>query len=534
MNSLTVTQNTQSGGGTSQTRTYIYDMLGRLTQEANPETGTTNYFYDSDGTCGTSNGDLVKRVDAVQNVTCYAYDALHRVTAITYPSGSYSTNTDKKNFVYDVNSASGFTLSNTKGRLAEAYTCPPSGSCTTKKTDLVFSYSARGEVTDTWESTPHSSGYYHLTASYFPQGGLNDLSTGVTGMPILYYGGNSDPSGLDGEGRITKVTASSGQNPVTGVTYTTSGTAQPIGSLTQVTYGSQDRDNFSYDTGTGRMNQYKFSVGATPQTVTGNLGWNANGTLASLGITDQLNSSNSQSCTYSYDDLARIAGAHCGTVWYQDFSFDPFGNITKNANGGTSFLPTYSLTTNQFLSIPGCTPAFDANGFPTNDCDHTYTWDAAGNPLSVDAVTVTYDALGRLVEELVGSTYTQTLYGPTGNKLALTQGQTLLKALVPLPLGGQAVYKLVSGQPALSHYRHPDWLGSARLSSTPTQTLYYDVAYAPYGENYGGSGSAVALTFTGQTQDTVAGLYDFLYRRYNPNHGRWPMPDPAGLGAVSM
>ena len=34
---------------------------------------------------------------------------------------------------------------------------------------------------------------------------------------------------LDGEGRYKKVTASSGANPTTGVTYTNSGTAQPLG-----------------------------------------------------------------------------------------------------------------------------------------------------------------------------------------------------------------------------------------------------------------------------------------------------------------
>jgi hypothetical protein len=38
-----------------------------------------------------------------------------------------------------------------------------------------FSYSARGEVTDVYESTLHSAGYYHTTATYFPHGGLNTL-----------------------------------------------------------------------------------------------------------------------------------------------------------------------------------------------------------------------------------------------------------------------------------------------------------------------------------------------------------------------
>jgi len=42
----------------------------------------------------------------------------------------------------------------------------------------------------------------------------------------------------------------------------------------------------------------------------------------------------------------------------------------------------------------------------------------------------------------------------------------------------------------------------------------------------------VDLDFTGQTQDTVSGLYDFLFREYSANQGRWPWPDPAGMRAV--
>jgi YD repeat-containing protein len=178
-------------------------MLGRLTQETNPETGTTWYVYDSDGTCpGTySAGNLVKRTDAVGNVTCYNYDQLHRLLSVTYPSGSYATNTDKKYFVYDGATVAGATMQNPKGRLAEAYTCPATGSCTTKKTDLGFSYSARGEIATVYEKTPNSGAtYYQVSASHWAHGGVNALSSNLTGVPIITYGA-SDGSGIDGEGR---------------------------------------------------------------------------------------------------------------------------------------------------------------------------------------------------------------------------------------------------------------------------------------------------------------------------------------------
>jgi RHS repeat-associated protein len=137
-----------------------------------------------------------------------------------------------------------------------------------------------------------------------------------------------------------------------------------------------------------------------------------------------------------------------------------------------------------------------------------------------------YDALGRMVEQQNGSTYTQMLYSQAG-KTAIMNGQTLTKAFVSLPGGGTAIYT-ASG---LAYYRHADWLGSSRLTSTASRTVYSASAYAPFGEQYGTSGTADA-SFTGQNADTNSNLYDFTFREYSPSQGRWISPDPAGLGAV--
>src|SRR5581483_980841 len=42
------------------------------------------------------------------------------------------------------------------------------------------------------------------------------------------------------------------------------------------------------------------------------------------------------------------------------------------------------------------------------------------------------------------------------------------------------------------------------------------------------------FSFTGQNQDTAAGLYDFLFREQAPVQGRWISPDPAGAAAVDI
>ena len=697
-NLTNVTQNAQASSG-HQTRSYAYDMLGRLISETNPEmkNSAVTYVYDtlsSDAACGTytSAGNLLKRLDPAGNASCYSgYDALHRVGTITYPS----TSTPAKHFVYDAATVNGTSMTYAKTRLAEAYTC--TGTCTSKTTDLGFTYSKTGVTTDLWEMSPHSpTTYYHVTANPWPNGAINTLS-GVPGLPTITYS-------TDGEGRMGTVSATT-QNPVTAVSY------NPAGQVYALTYGSSDSDSFRFDPNTGRMTGYAFNVGSTPQTVSGSLAWNSNGTLNAFSIIDPLNSANTQACSYNHDNLGRVASVSCGSessllnpgfesgnvdwntggvwtivnnaanaqsgswylsgtsttdtsvaanngsgnkwfavtpgsivqyggwinrvagsgyiwwscevvdssfnlvawcpyagqlngngsgwayyensytvpangayvqfyaeihggsdtdrtsttayfdtatftasgaLWGQNFAYDPFGNITKTvptgANGMT-FNVNYDYTnnTNRITTSPySYTSTSDPNGKTGNmtaDASHTYSWDTDGHLTAIDSgsssgICLVYDALGRAVEKQTGSScaasYTEILYSPSGTKMALVNGSSLVKAFVPLPAGAQAVYS----SSGLQYYRHPDWLGTSRLATTPTRTMYFDGAYAPYGENYSGSGTQ-DLAFTGQNQDLessgaagAGGLYDFLYREQNPVQGRWLSPDPLGLGAV--
>ena len=79
-----------------------------------------------------------------------------------------------------------------------------------------------------------------------------------------------------------------------------------------------------------------------------------------------------------------------------------------------------------------------------------------------------------------------------------------------------------------------NWLtqmATFKAATTTGTSVYADVAYAPYGEAYAQSGAS-DLSFTGQNNDTVSNLYDFLFREYHPVQGRWISPDPAGVGAA--
>jgi RHS repeat-associated protein len=519
---LTVTQNAQAASGGQQTRTYNYDAMNRLTSEVNPENGTTTYTYDTiaSGTCAsTFKGDLIKRLDAIGNATCYTYDVLHRPLTIAYTTTGTTVATPTKNFVYDSATVATATMQYAKTRLAEAYTT--STSCTSKCTDEGFSYTVRGELTDFYEFTPHSpTSYYHVSQTYWPNGAPNLLSGNATvGIPNITYG-------VDGEGRASTISANSGPNPVTSTTYNIFNAPNQL----TVALGSGDSDVFTFDPNTLRQTKYQFNIGS--QTVTGTTGWNQNGSLGTWNITDPFSTANTQNCAFTADDLSRINQVNCGTIWGQTFSYDPFGNIqkTQTADSGTSFTPTYASSpiTNRVATVNGTSATYDANGNSLNDTFRTFTWDANNNTASIGPVTLTYDAFDRMVEQSISGTNSEIVYSPVGVKLALMNGTTLIKAFVPLTGGATAVYN----SSGLAYYRHTDHLGSSRFASTPTQTLYSDTAYSPYGEPYASSG-AIDNSFTGQNQETTAGLYDFLFREQDPNQTRWTQSDPAGIAAVN-
>lgn len=532
-NLVSVTQNGQSSAN-QQARNYTFDMLGRMTIETNPEmSNNITYSYDSlsnDASCGSpmSAGNLLKRTDAAGTAACYSYDTLHRVGVITYPSAGFY-----QKFVYDAATVNGSAMANAATRLAEAYTC--SGTCNSKNTDLGFSYSAIGLTTDVWENTPHSGGYYHTTASYYPDGSLSSLS-GVPGVSGITYS-------VDGEGRLN--TAAFGTTSVvSGVAYNAANQPLFIYNMSNATASSSgDNDAYTYEPNTGRMTSYTFTVASA--SVTGNLTWNTNGTLFQLAITDGFNSGGTQTCNYGHDDLMRINSASCGSPWSQTFSYDPFGNISKS--GSISWQPTYTNIYNQYQAgWKGV--SYDANGNLKYDTFNTYAWNPdrtlatviPGNTAVNCGTTgwcLTYDALAREVEVNTSGSYSQTLYSPIG-KLALMNGQTATKVMYPMPGGGT----LIASSTNWPHYQHPDWLGTARLQTEfasaglgqGPDVVDYDRSFAPYGEEYGNFGSdSYNLNFTSDIRTMgSSGLFDTEYRELHPNQSRWISPDPAGMAAV--
>jgi hypothetical protein len=352
--------------------------------------------------------------------------------------------------------------------------------------------------------------------------------SGVPGLPTVYYGA-SDGSGLDGEGRYTKVLAASGPNPITNVSYNTGG------QVTGVTFGSGDSDSYLFDPNTGRMTKYTFSVNG--QFMVGTLGWNTNGTLGSLNTTDPWNSGDNQNCTYTYDDLSRIASVNCsGGAWAQTFTYDPFGNVAKS--GSISWQPGYNPATNRY-QLAGT--SYDNNGNVLSDTFHTYQYNVYGDISAVDVGGSNYtdylirDAFGNIAE------YKQTfangnptwlgqfVYGVQGRSHQSLGRNATSGSDFELPLPGGA-RMLSYGSP---FYGHADWRGDILLNSTPSRTVTSDAVFAPFGEIYN-SPTTYFYEFAGLNSNLTDNVWDADARSYHAKQGRWISPDPGGLSVADL
>jgi YD repeat-containing protein len=505
----------------SQVHTTVYDALGRTKSVTIPESGTTTYVYDTaSATCGggTAPGALVESIDNAGVHTCFGVDSLGRVNHSVTVTGSTWTNDHY--FVYGDTSYTppvGVTIQNGNNHIVEAYV--DVNHTGAKDVDEWFSYDNDGRATDVWETTAHSGGQYHTTAGYYLNGRLHTLS-GVPGKSTytvtLDTEGRPDSSTLGATALITNVNYN-GANQVTSFAYGSSG----------------GNDAFLFDANTGRMTKYTYTVGAA--TDVGTLTWNTNGTLKTLAIVDGLNAGGTQTCNFTYDDVARILTDNCGAVWNQSYAYDQYSNFSKS--GSTIWNPGYNST----ITCPTGTICnhitganYDGAGRVTYDLNNSYSWDGYGKMLSANVgasvgscgsagvTCVTYDAFGRPAEKNVAGTFTEFLYSPLG-LTATMSGQTTTFFRLPLP-GGASLNGNSANPNTINHY---DWLGSARLvTNLGSGSPLLDTAYTPYGEKYATFGSN-PQNFTGDYQDLYAGLFDTPFREFDVASGsRWLSPDP--------
>ncbi len=377
----------------SQTRTFVYDSLKRLTSATNPESGAITYQYDN-------NGNLTQKTDARGVGSTYQYDALNRNTTVDY-SNTTTINPDIRRF-YDG-------AVNGKGRFWYSYRGGDYFTGSNVEHSAIDSYDALGrplvqrqlfKLNETWGPTYQTSRGYNLAGAVVSQ---------------IYPSNRSVTYTYDAAGRASSFSGYLGDNTnrtyATGIIYSSLGgmskeqfgTTTPIfnklfynsrGQLAEIRVGT----TYSGPTDTGWergaiINHYSaqcWGVCSPTSSMTDNNGnlrqqdhWINDGSGGVAGLFVQ---------NYDYDSLNRLQRVREGS-WQQEFVYDRWGNRTIHqtntwGDGINKKQFNVSASNNNRLEVPVGQVG-------------TMTYDAAGN-LITDTYTGTgtrvYDAENRMTE----------------------------------------------------------------------------------------------------------------------------------------
>ena len=516
----------------SQTRTFAYDSLSRLTSARNPESGTIAYTFDN-------NGNLTQRTDARRVVTAYTYDRLDRLTRRSYSyTGSdtaVSLGTTQVDYAYD--SCGSYS----RGRLC---------SVTAKKgtTDVSRTaynrYDALGRVLESTQrtgGTPYTMAYAYdragnLTSQRYPSDrvvdyvydGAGRIAGAKTGIDGWYAGGTGDNAvGYEPHGGVKQLLLGNGlweqrrYNARLQPTQIGLGTAKTAaGTALGTTQSGLLLLDYSYGTASN------------------------NGNVLSQRI--RVGASLNQNQAYTYDALNRLttaAESGSGAAWSQTYAYDRYGNrrVTAGASHGSNQALTPQSTadiaagTNRLAGTKGVnTVAYDAAGNLKADwAANAFKYDgdnrlvAFDHPTGTDSDTAyAYDGEGRRVRKVVG--------GSSG--VTTTYVYNVLGQLVA-EFGGTA-----PDRPG-TRYLTPDPLGSTRVVTGEDQSILSRHDYLPFGEEIGAAlgnrdkasgvtgytasrADGPAQKFTGKERDNETGLDYFQARYFSGAGGRFTSVDP--------
>ncbi|NTV73141.1 MAG: RHS repeat-associated core domain-containing protein, partial [Holophaga sp.] len=513
---------TQASGSHTQSRTWTYNSLGWLAALDQPESGTTTYSGWTVGGKPQTTNYNGRTVTAVP-------DWMGRVLAVTSSDGTVN-----QSFTYDTAAGglgkpawsqdgqvqTSYGYEGATGRL-NSLTTVAAGQTITQS----FGYDAYGN------RSSGSTGHAGWTQSYFDATGLpRHLSAG--GQTIA---DTSDwSSSFDSVSWLPKA-VSFGNGASSNFSY---GPDQMrLGTLEHFGAGkvALERWGYSYD-GAGNLSQVL--------------------DLRTLG-TD----------LFGYDVLNRLTSAAVQSPSYgeqdQLFTYDAFGNRIS----GTTTSPGTVCPNTAYVNFdPNDAALWAHNRLPVQMANGAYTgalYDAQGNLTQVfekpgdssKVITLTYDALGRVMSVAHSSKGIQELYQYRADGLRTviqdylwgtyqksriqiyndarqlvsqwevsTSGSLTWKRDV-LYVGTQGAAELDS---AGLHVTQVDHLGSPRVVTGPTGALESRQKFLPFGELLEQTGAfKTAKGYTGHEQTDASGLIYMQARFYLPQYGRFASPDPA-------
>ena len=524
-----------------QTRNYYYDGLGRPTKIITPEAGTDQYFYtvSGGGLCSGDPGNVCQRTDARGITSTYTYDALNRVTGITYSDG-----TGAVSFLYDQGGAAAYAIGRRTGMTdstgSETYSYDAGGRITQLQKTIggatfttAYAYNAAGEVTQ----ITYPSGRV-VQYAYSPAGWLCEVAGSTTSCGSSSNSYASIPNSSSGYNAAGQLLSLNYGNGVAG-TFTYSGNRSQLASLAyakgSTTYFSLA---YSYQQGSGcavgapgNNGQVQCIVDNTPDSVT----------LGAAG----------RSMSYTYDALGRLAtAASQGSTQFSlcalAMSYDRYGNRSSEGVTQGNNCPNNSLS---FATNGGALTnhpdgwCFDGSGnvlaktnSPCPPNAPTYAWDAENRLVAYGAsATYAYDGDGIRVQKNANGTSTVFIW--SGSRDIAEYDFTPPQQPNPgspsrefvyadgLP-GNGLVASITGGQASTTLYFHDDHL-DWRVSTDVNGNLAGQQGHWPFGESwYSTNGNE--FVFTSYQRDGESGLDFALARYYDSTAARFCSADPLG------
>ena len=583
---VTLTNLSNPKGTVTRTHSGVFDALGRVLQDIGGVGQTTSYTYDP-------NGNALTITDPDNNLTQQSFDALNRLSTVTYPSpGGIATmtydqhdhvltvtdpNSNVTSYIYD---GFGDAIQQASPDTVTTVYIYDADSNLTQKTDVTgaitnntydalervltttYPNDATENVSYTYDQTGHGFGIGHLTSltdavgrlsrGYDERGnmlteirtsGADTLRTTYSYDLASHIAAIGYPSAAvvaytrDIMGRITRVSAKAPGRAMysavaSAVTYT------PFGPVAGLTFGNGIADTRGYD-----LDYRMTGLADTGTAIVQKLLYVYDPANNVLDIQDKVNAANSQ--VFRYDPLNRLTQASSGAGGYGNFkwTYDAVGNRLTQAHGG---LTTYNYTpgTNQLASIiaggatqtVGTTPTGNIDRFsPAMNSITALSYNQANRLATATAgtataATYTYDAFGqRLVKTPLGASPILYQFDQSGN--LLEEGYASATGPVDyIYLGAQPIATLAPGTGAFS-YLHTDHLGTPQLATSSAQAVVWSAAgYQPFGTTGTVTGTITQnLRFPGQYFEAESAFYHNGFRNYMPNLGRYLESDPVGL-----
>jgi RHS repeat-associated protein len=519
----------------SQSRSYQYDGLSRLTQEITPEAGKVTLSYGTPGAlCSGDPAKPCSRTAPAPNqtgtstvTTTYTYNTANKLKQKTH-----SDTTGTETYTYGT-SPSGFNV----GRLIMM--TDPSGS-------EAYTYDKIGRVTQV-SKTVGSTVY---TTSYGYNSGSQLTSIGYPSGRVVYYN-------YDAVGHLCQVATSASSSCNAAASYLTlpSSSYDAAERPLSATYGNGVVATAAYSPQTFELTNLGYAKGTTTllglnyyyqqnstYCPTGNVGGN-DGQIQCIADVSSGTGDSGRSVAYTYDSLGRLltaktTGSTQYPAWGLSWTYDRYGNRTnQTVTAGSGY--TSSLTINP-VNNQVTSPAF--------------TYDASGNVIAEPSplsMTSTYDG------EECNTGYTgngnTAIYTCDGNQMRVKKAVTGTNAVTTVSIrsGGQVIAEYDNGAGVTSPTR--EYLYGTNLLAIVTGStggsggtivyqqrdtlsprLYTDVngndvgeqGTYPFGESWYNNTTTSNWVFTSYERDAESGNDYALARSYANGQGRFLAPDP--------